>query len=73
MQNFVGIHPSQEVGNQEGDGKLCLLLLDEQIMSDNNAEAKAAMMAEFSHYDKKILRLFEYVYECQTCKVLNRF
>lgn len=42
-------------------------------MSDKNEEAKAAMMAEFSHYDKKILRLFEYVYECQTYKVLNRF
>ncbi|PNP56849.1 hypothetical protein THARTR1_03084 [Trichoderma harzianum] len=41
VQNFVGIHPSLEVGNQEGD------------------DAKAAMMAEFSHYDKKILRLFE--------------
>lgn len=42
-------------------------------MSDKNEEAKAAMMAEFSHYDKKILRLFEYVYECQTYKVSNGF
>lgn len=45
----------------------------EHMTSDKNEEAKAAMMAEFSHYDKRILRLFEYVYECQTYKVLNTF